>query len=288
MGGRRALVLGAGGAAAEAWEIGVIAGMSDQGVDLAAADLFVGTSAGSIVGSQLASGLPIEELFRRQVAAPVPESRPAPPVDFVKLKAEMLRAKEGGGETTAILRRMGAFAMTVPSGSETERRAEIAARLGLPTASWPARDLLVAAVDVESGERRAFDRESDADLVDAVAASCAVPGLQPPVTIGRHRYMDGGGHSTDNADLALGCDRVVVLALTPRRPPLAVVPLDVALETLRRSSVRAEAIRPDAATDAAFASVGGNLLDPSVRASAARAGRAQGRAAAASIAGLWR
>ncbi len=283
----RALVLGAGGAAAEAWEIGMIAGLADRGVDLAAADLFVGTSAGSIVGAQLAAGIPIEELFRRQLAPPPATSRPGPPVDFAKLKAEMLRAKEGGGETTTVLRRMGAFAMTVTSGLAAERHAEIAARLGLPAASWPARRLVVAAVDVESGERRAFDRGSGADLVDAVAASCAVPGLQPPVAIGGRRYMDGGGHSTDNADLAAGCDRVVVLALTPRVPPLAVVPLEAALETLRRGGTLVEAIRPDEATETAFASVGGNLLDPSVRVSAARAGREQGRAAAASIAGLW-
>ncbi len=286
MRGKRGLVLGAGGAAAEAWEIGMIAGLAERGVDLAAADLLVGTSAGSIVGSQLAAGIPIAELFRRQLAPP-PASRPGPPVDFVKLKAEMLRAKQGGGETTEVLRRMGAFAMTVAPGSASERRAEIATRLALPSASWPARRLLVVAVDVESGERRAFDLESGADLVDAVAASCAVPGLQTPVEIGGRRYMDGGARSTDNADLAAGCDRVVVLALTPRIPPLAVVPLEAALETLRQAGARAEAIRPDDATEAAFASVGGNLLDPSVRVSAARAGREQGRAAAAAIADLW-
>jgi NTE family protein len=287
MGTRRALVLGAGGAAAEAWEIGMVAGLADQGVDLAAADLFVGTSAGSIVGAQLAAGIPIEELLRRQVTAPAPEATPIPAVDFVKLKADMLRAKEGGGSTVEIVRRMGAFALTVQGGPERDRRGELSVRLGLPSSTWPERALLVVAVDVEAGERRAFDRRSGAELVDAVAASCAVPGLRPPVAIGGRRYMDGGVHSTDNADLAVGFERVVVLALTPRVPPLAVVPLEEALETLRWSGARAGAIRPDAATEAAFASVGGNLLDPSVRVSAARAGRDQGRAAASAIAELW-
>lgn len=62
---RRALVLGAGGHAANAWEIGVIAGLADAGIDVRNADLFVGTSAGAQVAVQITSGgLSLDELYR--------------------------------------------------------------------------------------------------------------------------------------------------------------------------------------------------------------------------------
>ena len=52
-----------------------------------------------------------------------------------------------------------------------------------------------------------FDAASDVRLLDAVGASCAVPGIWPPVTINGRRYIDGGIRSAANADLAAGCDR---------------------------------------------------------------------------------
>lgn len=283
---RRALVLGAGGPAAMAWETGVIAGMAEAGIDVRNADLFVGTSAGSQVAAQIMSGLALEELFQHQVDPHLQVKELAPPVDFNRLKADIARAKEGSGGAIETLQRVGALALGARTMSESERRTVIASLL--PVHTWPEDRLLVVAVDAESGERRVFDRTTGVDLVDAVAANCAVPGVRPPVTIGRHRYMDGGVYSTDNADLAVGYDRVLILALTPRVPPLAVVPLDAALETLRRNGARVEVVRPDETTEAAFASVGGNLLDPSVRERAARAGREQGRRVAAlPIASLW-
>jgi NTE family protein len=135
----------------------------------------------------------------------------------------------------------------------------------LPSHTWPDDRLVVVAVDAVSGERQVFTRASGVDLVDAVAASCAVPGVWPPATIGSRRSMDGGTYSTDNADLAVGYDRVLVLALRSAVPPLAVVSLDRALQTLRRSGAQADVVCPDDATEAVFASVWGNLLDPAVR-----------------------
>ncbi len=57
-----------------------------------------------------------------------------------------------------------------------------------------------------------FNRESGISLLDAVAASCAVPLVWPAATINGKRYIDGGVRSSANADLATGCGRVVVLA----------------------------------------------------------------------------
>ncbi len=97
------------------------------------------------------------------------------------------------------------------------------------------------------------------------------------MTIGDRRYMDGGLYSIDNADLAAGCGRVLILSLPARVPPLCVVSLASAIDVLTRSGAQVDVVHPDETSNAAFASVGGNLLDPSVREAAARAGREQGR-----------
>ena len=70
----------------------------------------------------------------------------------------------------------------------------------------------MTAVDARTGEFAVFDSAGDASLVDAVGASCAVPGLWPPVTIGERRFMDGGMRTVANADLAHGYERVVIVA----------------------------------------------------------------------------
>ena len=256
----------------------MIAGLEEAGVELRHADLFVGTSAGSVVAAQLTSGLAIDKLFQQQVDPDQQVNELMPQIDFNRLRADLARAKEDGGGALEILQRIGARALAAKTVSETQRRDVIAARL--PVHIWPERALRVVAVDVESGERRVFDRFSGIDLIDAVAASCAVPGVWPPVTIGGRRYMDGGVYATENADLAIGCDHVLILALTPRPPSIAVTSLDAALKALRHNDARVEVVHPDEATEAAFASVGGNLLDPSVRAIAAQAGRTQGRSIA--------
>ena len=273
--GQRALVLGAGGHAATAWELGIIAGMADAGSKIRDADLIIGTSAGSRVGAQITSDLKLEELFQRQVDPSLQSNEPAPPVDFTRWRADFVRAREGSTDAVATLQRFGRLALQVSSDLQVMRRNLIAA--ALPSHTWPEHRLLIVAVDVETGERRTFDRSSGVDLIDAVAASGAVPGIWPPVIIEGRRYMDGGVYSIDNADLAVGCDHVLILTLPARVPPLCVASLDAAVDALRRSGTEVDIVHPDEMSQAAFASVGGNLLDPSVREAAARAGREQGR-----------
>ena len=273
--GQRALVLGAGGHAATAWELGIIAGMADAGSKIRDADLIIGTSAGSRVGAQITSDLKLEELFQRQVDPSLQSNEPAPPVDFTRWRADFVRAREGSTDAVATLQRFGRLALQVSSDLQVMRRNLIAA--ALPSHTWPEHRLLIVAVDVETGERRTFDRSSGVDRIDAVAASGAVPGIWPPVIIEGRRYMDGGVYSIDNADLAVGCDHVLILTLPARVPPLCVASLDAAVDALRRSGAEVDIVHPDERSQAAFASVGGNLLDPSVREAAARAGREQGR-----------
>jgi NTE family protein len=280
---RRALVLGAGGHAAMAWETGVITGLADAGVDVRDADLFVGTSAGSIVAAQITSGLDLDELFERYVDARA-AGQPPPAADMQRWRADLVRAKEEAASPSEFLRRVGALGAAEGAGSD--RRRSISARL--PVHTWPARRVLIAAVDAERGERHVFDNASGVPIVDAVTASSAVSGVWPAATIDGRPYIDGGFYSTDNADLAAGHDRVLIVTLRARVPRLSVASLDTAVDTLRAGGAEVVVVHPDDATDAAFGSVGGNLLNPAVRPAAARAGREQGRQLAAEVAALWR
>src|SRR4029453_17171920 len=64
----RAVVLGGGGVTGGAWEVGLIHGLAELGVDLTRAGLYVGTSAGSVVAAQITTGTPLGEMFAREVA----------------------------------------------------------------------------------------------------------------------------------------------------------------------------------------------------------------------------
>ncbi len=282
----RALVLGAGGYAAMAWEIGFLAGMADTGIDPREAEAFVGTSAGAIVAAQITSGVSLEELFQIQLRGPRETGASGPAVDFRQWRTNLQQARSGGGNSTEILRRVGALALAVPPEAPSDR-SEVASLL--PRHVWPDRKLSLVAVDVRTGERTAFERGSGIDLVDAVTASGVVAGISQPVVFNGHAYMDGGFYSLTNADLAIGYDHVLVVALPAGVPPMSVVPLEAELEGIRAAHARVEVVHPDGTARSAFASVGGNLLNPLVCEPAVRAGREQGRRwASERPSGFWR
>ncbi|MCB5168671.1 patatin-like phospholipase family protein [Streptomyces bambusae] len=277
--GGTALVLGGGGLTGVGWEAGMLHGLAEAGVDLSTADLVIGTSAGSVIGAQLTSGLlTLPELYERQLgdASGETPARLGPGL-LARHALAMLRERE----PRAYRRRVGAFALAADTGAEADRRRVLAARL--VSHDWPDRRLLVTAVDALTGELRAFGRSDGAGLVDAVAASCAVPGVWPPVTIGGRRFIDGGVRSATNADLAGGCERVVILA--PVAAGAGVLPsARRQAERLRAGGASVLLLTPDKASRAAF---GRNVLDPARRAPAAVAGRAQSLAHAAEAAGFW-
>lgn len=169
-------------------------------------------------------------------------------------------------------RRVGAYALAARTVPEADRLAAVSTRP--PSPEWPARRILLVAVDAEAGETRVFDRQSGVNLVDAVAASCAVPGIWPLVSIGGRRYVDGGVRSSDNADLATGSAEIVVVSPLGLDPPFP-SPLRDVVGRLRAEGSAVTVISPDAASAAAL---GVNPLDPATRVPAAQAGRAQGRA----------
>ena len=294
--GERALVLGGGGSAGNAWEIGVIAGLFDAGLDVTEADLIIGTSAGSTAAAQISSATPAELLAGILAAAPQQRTGPVgsdggrvpnrPAADHMEKTSRIIGAAEDAAD---MRRRMGAAALEMDAASggsgQTQRRATVAARL--PSQHWPQRPMLIVAVDAHTGEPVVFDRHSGVDLVDAVTASCAGPGA-PPHSIGDTRYIDGGYRSNENADLAAGYRRVLVLSPLGGRSR---APLDWGIhlaaqaDELRARGSRVETIFPDSNSRDAF---GVNLMDPSTRPPAARAGYNQGRALAGQLTEFWR
>ncbi|MBQ0905917.1 patatin-like phospholipase family protein [Micromonospora sp. U21] len=274
----RALVLGGGGGTGVAWELGLLAGLAERGVPVTEADLVVGTSAGSVVGAQVCSGMPLEQLYEAQLAPPSGEL--AARLGWAVL-ARMVWAGALTRDAMRARARIGAMAVAARTPSEASRRAVIEARL--PTATWPARRLLVTAVDASSGEFVVFDGDSAVSLVDAVGASCAVPGVWPPVTIGARRYVDGGMRSVVNADLAGDARRVLVIA--PTSGAFGPMPrLAAQVAGLRAAGSRVAVVTPDGAARTA---IGRNVLDPARRAGSARAGRAQAAAVADEVAAVW-
>ena len=274
----RALVLGGGGITGVAWETGLIAGLAGLGIDLVAADVIIGTSAGSVVGADITSGQELEALYRAQLAPPDPEPAVRISWGFIGRLLWDVSTSQHPARARA---RIGRWALAAPTMPEADRRKVFEDRLYSST--WPARALKVTAVDARTGEFAVFDSAGDADLVDAVGASCAVPGVWPPVTIGERRFMDGGMRTIANADLAHGYQRVVIVVpvavgigfmASPRRQAAA----------LTAAGARVALVRPDRT---AVRAIGRNMLDVSRRAAAARAGRTQAAAEAPAVRAIW-
>jgi NTE family protein len=272
----RALVLGGGGVAGISWMLGMIDGLRRHGLDLAAADLIVGTSAGSCVGAAVAT-----EALAQAVAL---QQRPETSEILVPFDGEAYTAKLTGlagnapDQRTALIR----IANMDPLGpmvSEAQRRAVIAARL--PVHDWPRQRLVVTAVDAQAGELVTFDRESGVGLVDAVTASCALPGVWPATTRGGRRYVDGGISSPTNAILADGHDVVVILVPIPT--------IGYVRENLdrERAALGSADVHIIAADEISLAAIGPNAQDPGRRGAALDAGRVQADREFDALAAKW-
>ena len=274
--------------------IGVIAGLFDAGLDVTEADLIVGTSAGSTAAAQITSATPTQLLAAILAAAPQPRTGPVgsgggrvpsgPVADHLERMSRIIAAAEDAAD---MRRRMGAAALDMAAASDgsghTRWRATVAARL--PSQRWPEQAVLITAVDAHTGEPVEFDRHSGVDLVDAVAASTAGG---PAYSIGDHRYIDGGYRSIENADLAAGYGRVLVLSPfggTSRHPREWGTHLAAQVDELRAGGSRVETIFPDSDSEHLF---GANAMDLSLRPPAARAGYDQGRALAEQLTEFWR
>jgi NTE family protein len=274
------LVLAGGGLAGIGWETGILRGIADESPGTAKAlldaDVLVGTSAGSTVAAQLGSGLGLDALFDRQTTESSTELNPNASVD--EITELFLTAMLAPNTTQAEkLQKIGAVALSTATVTEAVRRDVIAQRL--PSHDWPDRVLRISAIDTETGELVMFDRNSGVGLVDAVAASCAVPGVCPPVTIGDRRYMDGGVGSSVNMALANDCDVAVVLVPSGQSTPSPFG--GGAAEEVEAFDGATLGVFAD---DESLAAFGRNPLDPACRKASTLAGREQGRRVAADLA----
>ncbi|WP_367276718.1 patatin-like phospholipase family protein [Amnibacterium sp.] len=295
---RTALVLAGAGAAGNAWQLGLIAGLSDAGVDVTDADLVIGTSAGSTAAAQITSGRPPAELYTAVVAEAPPASGggpgggAGPGAAAGRSGAASMTWSDGiigaARDASDLRRRLGAAALERDAPDEagpTRWRRIVSARL--PGIGWPQQLVLITAVDARTGEPVVFDRRSGVELVDAVAASTSNPfgGTYP---IGNHRYINGGYRRSENADLASGYGRVLVLSPfggRSRMPQDWGMDLATQVAELRAAGSRVETVFPDSGSGDVFDA---NALDPSTRPQAARGGHAQGRALAGRLGPFWR
>ena len=273
-----AVVLGGGGVTGVAWETGVLAGLSAAGLDLTGTDLLVGTSAGAVVAAQLASGTPLATLLDLQLEEASHEiAARLGPAALARYAWALLTHRD----PVTLGQAMGRLALGTTTVDEAERLAVIASRL--PSHDWPDRLLKVTSVNARTGAFRVFERADHVPLVDAVAASCAVPGVWPPVTIEGERWIDGGMRSAVNDDLAAGAARVVILA--PITAGFGAMPsVEQQAAALRAGGASVVVVSPD---QVAKQRMGRNSLDPARRQAAAEEGHRQATVELEKVAAVW-
>ncbi|MGH9194968.1 MAG: patatin-like phospholipase family protein [Acidimicrobiia bacterium] len=214
----RALVLSGGGPVGIAWETGIAVGLAMCDVDLSEADFIVGTSAGSAVGAQLALGRDLNDAvsrYRRAAERQATEKPRGPRPTHGATSSQMGELRRKLAETLSSqasqqerLAAIGKFALESNTPSEEDFVETYRYSRGEP---WP-KSFVCSAVDALTGEFVVWSAESGVELDRAVASSCSVPGVFPPITMNGRRYIDGGMRSVTNADLAKGHDRVLIVS----------------------------------------------------------------------------
>jgi NTE family protein len=287
----RALVLGGGGPVGVGWESGLAAGLAADGVVLGDADLIVGTSAGSIVGSRLALRMDLPALVSA-VGRPLPAGAVASgaTADLMTVWAD---AAARGLTPEQVRVEMGRLSLTAPAEAEgTFVTAEVFAQL--QGCQWPA-SFRCTAIDTLTGALQVWDESAGVPMPLGVASSCSVPGVFPPVTIGAGRYMDGGMRTPLNADLAAGHDGVIVVSCLPLALPEGISEpvfdamlgqIEAELAAVRDSGAALEVITPGQE----FLDISGwgaNLMDPGRAGAAYQAGLRQAVAETARLRPMW-
>ena len=289
----RAVVLGGGGPVGVAWEVGLAAGLEQEGVRLLDADFFAGTSAGSLVGAMLAHGRPTAELLATQhviTDEAAPRGTTDGAFDLAPLIQQFIKLYTSDAPPQQLRAEIGRFAldakvaMTEDEWLETFSRSEVIAMN-----DWPVKPYTCTAVDAETGEFVTWSKDSGVPLARAIASSCCVPGIFPPITINGRRYIDGGMKSATNADIAAGYDRVIVVSVTGGMERAAAFPalaerakkrMDDELAAITSKGGEVAMIMPD---DESRAAMGTNLMDFKRRGEIADSGVRQGKLEAARL-----
>ena len=293
----RAIVLGGGGPVGIAWESGLVVGLMQRGMHLDEADRVIGTSAGSVVGARLGLGRDLAAEIARTYGSRATGPRATSQnydasmgPRMARLRDIMTKAAMQDGPREDVLREMGQFAVEAETAPE---ESFISFFADLDGAAWP-KGFACTAVDTESGEFVVWDERSGVPLQLAVATSCSVPGIFPPISINGVRYMDGGMRSALNADMAAGAESVLVVAVTATPPADTTMPFLARIRQLREAELGVLADSGSKATviepDAAFNELTGGglyLMDASRAAAAYDVGLAQAEQEAERLAAAW-
>jgi NTE family protein len=220
-----AIVLAGGGERVIPLHISALDRLARAGYDPGAATAVVGTSAGAFVAARLTTGLPL-------AAPPLRSTRPA---SFARLAALWSSID---GSPADRRRHLGALALR-HRGDPDALVARV--RAHLPDAPWPA-PLRIVTIDAASGERVALTAASGVPLARAVAASRAIPTVDPPVAVAGRRCIDGALGSATNADLVPAADAAAVFISTGLSdPPIAGTPEPLWAQALAREVRELEA-----------------------------------------------
>lgn len=221
------LVLGGGGLVGLGYHAGVLKALDDAGVDLSRAETVVGTSAGSIVAAYLACGWTQSAFYELAVGARPDDQRREVAALFTPMwrtRAERIRRSLGSAFAMASARGYvpgagrlpGALKRAFPSGMYSTHDTRLRLHEDLPAEFPTTPELRICGADLYTGKRVVFGAPDapTASLPDAVAASCAIPGLFPAVRIEGRSYVDGGIVSATSLDLAAaaGCDAIICIA----------------------------------------------------------------------------
>ena len=287
----RALILGGGGPVGVGWECGLADGLAREGVVLSGSDLIAGTSAGSIVGARLALKMDLSQTIG-SVSQPIP-AEPGAGGGMDQLLAVLADAAARSLSPQETCVELGRLALAAPTPDEdTYVEADVFAEVR--DCEWP-ESFRCTAVGTRTGAFQVWDQSAGVSLSRAVASSCAVPGVFPPVTIGAERYMDGGMRSPLNADLAAGHAAVIVVSCMALAlpegfsdPMFGAISRQLEAEfTLVRDSGAALEIVGPGQEFLDISGWGANLMNPALTADAYQAGVRQAAVEADRLRAVW-
>jgi len=240
--GKIALVLAGGGLTGAVYEIGALRAIDDLLVDRTVNDLdiYVGTSAGAVVASGLASGLSPEAMLRAFDGSQ-PEIRGLERQhlfrlnsrEFLRRVLDLPRVVTGAWshyirhfDDMTVFDLIWSLSEALPSGMYDVRALEdyvhglLAELTCCDSFQDLERELYIIATDLDTGERLVFgrDQRNDVPISTAVAASSALPLLYKPVCIGDQECIDGGLRGNASLDLAIEQGATLVICINPMVP----------------------------------------------------------------------
>lgn len=276
-----AIVLGGGGSLAIGWELGYLSALSEDGINIRQADVVIGTSGGAQAATGITSQKSWEEIYNEQIA---PKSDETPPSSNMSdIFSRYKEIQETSDTPKEWIENYSVYALEHNKFDESVHINRLKNRIKMN--EWP-ENLMITAINVDKAERVALTTNSNVDIHTAMAASGSLPGVWPTTTINGVKHFDGGCHSMENADLAKGAKKVLILATN--LPVTTPYKLKDAIQELEQSGSEVILITPSDEVLAKLNELGGNTVDPSIRPDMFELGTIQGHSDANRIKEFWK